>query len=323
MDFEFHYYIIGIVARAAGFSENETKIISFASQLVDDNTIIYDVKDRKTDEIYSNYVSQTINVLKPRKTLLRIYSVFHFIPGDPMAKSARRCDGKMHILNTTANSELSKYLMEEAFKSSNLYRIGIATHGYADTWAHQNFIGCNDSMNNMDVRFIPNIGHSDAFFDPDRVNREWVDSRLVNSKINNNSRFIKAAENTFYLYTKYLGSNCEWNKIRKDLLHIMSCPKQSDRLNEYYKLVGWLPPYHKRGWFDGSIEQKVMGLKDSDNELLSKFTIFKDEYWWKDGIKKENTNWFKFQEAIKDHQTVALIPIYDICKYMRLDMRSF
>jgi hypothetical protein len=37
MDFEFHYYITGIIAGRAGFSENDAKIIGYASQFVPDH----------------------------------------------------------------------------------------------------------------------------------------------------------------------------------------------------------------------------------------------------------------------------------------------
>lgn len=39
MDTEFHYYITGIIARAAGFSEDEAKIIATSSEYVDENDV--------------------------------------------------------------------------------------------------------------------------------------------------------------------------------------------------------------------------------------------------------------------------------------------
>ena len=56
---------------------------------------------RKDDAPYRNHFSQTMNILKPKDQLMRIYPIFHFVPGEPDAPSARRRDGKMHILNTT------------------------------------------------------------------------------------------------------------------------------------------------------------------------------------------------------------------------------
>jgi hypothetical protein len=326
MDFEFHYYITGIIAHEAGFSKEESETIAYASQLVDENSVIFDVQDKETGDIYSNYVSQTINILRPRKTLMRIYPTFHFVPGDPTAKSARRKDGKMHILNTTPNSELAQDLMYKAFNSSEhnrLQRIGITTHVYVDTWAHQNFVGFNDSFNGFSMNPIPNIGHADVFLNPDRINLRWVDDRLVKSDVNNNLRFISAAENLFHLYTNYLKLNKSWDVFGKKLLKIMNRPEQKERLKLYFKLAPWLPVYDKFLWFNNSIEQEVSGLKDTTNEILAKFIILKDKYWWKEGVEKENTNWFKFQEAVKEHQAEVLIPINDICKCMGVDIRLF
>lgn len=317
MDKEFHYYITGILAHKAGFSEEESSIIAYSSQFVDDNSNVV------TIEGYSNYISQTKNILKPRKTLMRIYSIFHFIPGDPMAESARRKDGKMHILNTTPNSKLSKEMMYKAFNSSEenrLYRIGIASHAYTDTWAHQNFVGFNDSFNGFDLNPLPNIGHVDAIVAPDVVCKDWIDDRLLYEVINNNDRFILAAEHLFYKYVHYLGSDAEWEPIKRILLAIMGVNNKRKRLSLYSTVVPWLLPYNYAYWFDIAVKQKVKGLKDFRNEFISRFTIFKDNYVWKNG----NANhWFRFQESIKGHQKEMLPEINDIYKLMGVDIKLF
>ena len=319
MDFEFHYYITGLIAHASGFSEEESEIIAYSSQFVDDNIITYDVKDKYTGEVYSNYISQTINILKPRKTLMRIYPIFHFVPGDPTAVSARRKDGKMHILNTTVDGEITRCLMDSAFRSPmsrRLYRIGIASHGYTDAWAHQNFIGLEDDVNSFSMNLMPDIGHANMFFRPDRINDKWVDNRIPKLEIDNNLRFIDAAENLFRLYNDYLGLNAHWTRVEDSLLQIMYCPKQQKRLQLYYEKTPWLPVYDDSKWFNDCVRREVVCFKDSSNFLLSKFIIFKDKYWWTKS--KENADWFKFQEAIKEHQVVALIPISKIIEHMEI-----
>lgn len=315
MDSEFHYYITGIIAHRAGFSIEEATTIAYAAQLVDDNTIIYEI------EGYSNYISQTTNILKPKKTLMRIYSIFHFIPGDPMAESARRKDGKMHILNVTPNSDLAQDLMYRAFKSpieKRLHRIGVASHAYADTWSHQNFVGFDDTFNSFDFNPTPNVGHADALLHPDRVNKEWTDNRLVKHGVKNNDRFILAAKNLFYKYTEYLGSGALWDPLEKQLLYIMG--KSRRRLSLYSIVSPWLPEYDKHYWLDEATDQRICGFKDFRNWFFSKITILKDKYYWKEN--KEDTDWFKFQEAVKDHQSEALPLINNICKSMSVDIRA-
>jgi hypothetical protein len=108
MDTEFHYYMTGIIAKASGFSNDEAKTIATASEYVDENDVCLTIEDRSAGEAYENYISQTMNILKPKRKLMRIYPVFHFVPGEPMDERALRCDGKMHLLNTTPDNEIVK-----------------------------------------------------------------------------------------------------------------------------------------------------------------------------------------------------------------------
>ncbi len=62
MDFEFHYHITGIIARRAGFSEDDAKLIAYASQFVDDNDVILNVTDRETGQAYSNNISEAMGI---------------------------------------------------------------------------------------------------------------------------------------------------------------------------------------------------------------------------------------------------------------------
>ena len=85
MDKEFHYHITGIIARRAGFSVEEARTIAHASQLVDDNDTLCSIHDEDSGTEYEVYISQTMDILKPKRELMRIYPIFHFLPGDPLA----------------------------------------------------------------------------------------------------------------------------------------------------------------------------------------------------------------------------------------------
>ena len=81
-----------------------------------------------------------------------------------------RKDGKIHPLNTVKNSKFAEYILVKALESGNLYWIGIATHAYVDTWAHQNFVGIVSGYNALDnclAKLLPNIAHLDALDKPD------------------------------------------------------------------------------------------------------------------------------------------------------------
>jgi len=50
----------------------------------------------------------------------------------------------------------------------------------------------------------------------------------------------------------------------------------------------------------------VRGLKDADNGELSMFTMLRDKLYWKEGVDIEKTHWYRFQEAVKEHQGKAM-----------------
>ncbi len=201
MDIEFHYYITYLIAARAGLPPPEAVTLAWASQYTDDNTFMCTVDAGRPTE-YRNYISQTADILKPRLDLMRIYSLFHFLPGDPQAPGAWRKDGAMHWLTTTPGSDNANDLLAAALATGNLYRIGIAAHAFADTWAHQNFVGYANPFNaflkeDVATAIMPNVGHADAFFAPDEVDRRWEDPRLIHGPIDNRARFLAAADDLY------------------------------------------------------------------------------------------------------------------------------
>lgn len=339
MEIEFHYWITGIIAREAGFHEEEAKVIAYASQFVDENDVSLTVKDTASGEEYVNFITQTFNILKPKTDLLRIYPIYHFVPGHPEAPSARRRDGKMHLFNTTPNSQFANELFLGAFSAderARLYRIGIATHAYADTWAHQNFTGWHESFNAVGLNPIPNIGHSDALHHPDWVGHRWLDDRLVDGEINNNYRFLSAAKELFRHYGDYLVSlgrtskqrRPKWPKTEEKLRTAMGPVFSGDRnygieerLSGYRALAPWLPEFDERTWFDEAIDTSVRGFVDKKSGIFAGFTVFEDEYFWKKDLKKETTHWYNFQRAAKQHERFALDLLSPHFEQIGIDLR--
>ncbi|MGB5156956.1 DUF6765 family protein [Desulfobacterium sp. N47] len=337
MDTEFHYYITGIIAKAAGFSQDEAKTIATAAEYVDENDVCLKISDPKGGDDYENYISQTMNILQPKRKLLRIYPVFHFVPGDPMDEKAARRDGKMHLLNTTPNNKIANNLIDEAFNASDdtrLYRIGIATHAYSDTWAHQNFVGWYDIFNNISLDIKPDVGHANAEHHPDWPAHRWEDVRLADDQVHNTERFLEAAE---YIYMKYraynLKRNCivseDWSQLRIQLIEAIgssfSGPRnyyREDRIRRYNDLAPWLGDFDESEWFKEAIDIRVKGFKDSQEGLLSMFTMFKDDLCWKQDADKEKTHWFRFQEAVKEHQGKAMPHLDEIFKKMGVNLHA-
>ena len=335
MDTEFHYYITGMVAHASGFTEDETLTIATASEFVDENDVTFTIEDRTGGTPYEVYISQTMNILKPKRTLMRIYPVFHFIPGDPACDEACRRDGKMHLLNTTPNNEIATELLQAAFMATDdvrVHRIGVASHAYTDTWAHQNYVGWFDYFNNMGLDPKPDIGHADAEHHPDWVAHRWNDTRLVSDEIDNTERYLDAAKNLYDAYCGHLTQKgreprTSWQHLEHSLRKIFGRSNSGflnrgadERRRNYQQAVPWLKDFDTDGWYDEAFETEVRGIRDAKNGLCSTVCLFRDRYFWRGDVDRETTHWFRFQEAVKAHQRDAMRLLAPRFRKMGIDL---
>jgi len=332
MNIEFHYYLTKYLALEAGFEEDEAEIIAYSSQYVDDNCYSYVIKCPDGTE-YNNYISQTYNILKPYNSLMRIYMLFHFIPGDPLSQRVRRKDGKMHSLITTPGSRNAENILFEAIKIENLYLIGIASHAYSDTYSHQNFVGLNDEINGfrgLPEKLIPNIGHADAGFKPDIPNLIWKDVRLISihQEINNAERVIAAAKNLYSNYLMLTSFGNKWNIIKEKLEALLATPvyesdkdffenQSEERTNAIKKMIKKLDPdsdnnYDKNRWFKQVINEEIRFLDDKEYS----FDPIRDKYTFKENYEKKH--WYKFQEAVKKYQKISESKLKPVMEYMEL-----
>ncbi len=325
MDIEFHYYMTYLIAAKAGFGTNDAFKIAYSSQYVDDNDMILEV-DKGKSSAYRNYISQTMNILKPKSKLFRIYPLFHFIPGDPMSATAFRKDGKMHWLNTTPNNENANKIMDAALRTEDIFRIGVACHSFADTWAHQNFVGYSDEFNAMAgplSRITPNIGHADAQYNPDWPGLVWRDQRLQDERRDNKAIFLDAAGHMLHKLMKFTdptitpaGIKEKTTELLNDLDAAIGGRDQTNdmagkRISRYRRLSiqpGYgdaeLSVYDKDKWLDDAMNEDVRGLRDRSDFTLARWDPLTDVYSWK-GRNCRQTPWYRFQEAVKDHQSIA------------------
>jgi hypothetical protein len=237
-----------LITVRAGFRPAEAEIVAYSSQYIDDNDLIYNIS-QDNNFYYSNYISQTKNITKPKRNLFRIYPIFHFIPGEPLADSARRRDGKLHLLNTTPDSKNARDVLRLGLKSDNLYKIGLAVHSFADSFAHQNFVGYYDEFNLVEGiqqklsalfnRSVYKIGHAAAGHRPDIPYALWRDPRLCksNSLRDNKKIFLKAAGRIFEELKKYkdpaataAAINSEKEELLADLASVIGKKSEAPEL---------------------------------------------------------------------------------------------
>jgi hypothetical protein len=316
MDIEFHYYMTYIIALRAGFKADDAYTIAYSSQYTDDNDTPYEILGE--DVPYKNYISQTMDITKPKEELLRIHPFFHFFPGSKreiVNNSYPRKDGKLHLLNTIPNNVNVKRLFTKSLKSADLYRIGIATHTYADTFCHQNFVGFKEAFNDMEgllAKIIPSIGHADAQREPDIPGLVWFDKRHVSShvEVRNKDRILEAAGNIFQFYCEHCTKQRAVEKNKKKLLSELSeaigeisekDKRKKERKKNYIDILKSITKdafkdYDGDVWFDETVSYRPKGETIGTSHVENEF-FGKSEF--------RNSDWFKFQEAVKFNQKLA------------------
>jgi hypothetical protein len=144
---------------------------------------------------------------------------------------------------------------------------------------------------------------------------------LVDGEINNNHRFLSAAEALFRQYSEYLlskgryeeGKRPSWDELEKSLVEAIG-PVWSgdenydhqDRIETYQQMAPWLPEFDETTWFYEAIESETRGLRDAHGGFLSYVTIFKDKHYWRRDVDPKTTHWRNFQTSVKQHEKFAL-----------------
>ena len=296
MDIEFHYYITYILARKSGYTISDASTIAYACQYTDDNNDIYTV-NLSGGRRYENFISQTLDIFHPKNKKNHIYTCFHFLSGDFTSQQAGRTDGTQHIFNTTPNSENARKMFTAALKSGDIYRIGIAAHCYADTWAHQNFVGFKHGFNLQKgviqrliripvMMLVPGIGHAEFQEQPDIPNLRWVDRRLAGPQrmISNKQRFLDACEALFTCFAEHNGLDDikqRWATLAAELDNAIGDEsesvakargKKAKRISAYRAICPDMPQYDEKQW-----------LMDAAEPMVSKFVKRCDRLWQRAG----------------------------------------
>lgn len=142
MQSDFHYYATVVLARAAGFGEDQALTIAYAAQYVDDARDGRDIlvggrefSPLSTANDFGRYLAS-----KDRDVWLKVYLPFHFLPPGPIASEAD--DFITRPLGRLAERLIQDVAREaDADPDYRLVRLGVALHTIADTWAHQGFSG--------------------------------------------------------------------------------------------------------------------------------------------------------------------------------------
>jgi hypothetical protein len=318
MNAEFHYYAVCFLCLRAGFPERRSVDIAFASQYVDNALLSFEIDDGGASfvtEVTQNYV------FWDEATLRDIYLPFHFVPGDAARASAERADGKASRWAVTPDSPLAKELLVAALRTGDDFRIGIALHAYADTWAHQHFSGRVEEGNALDPSSpLPPAGHLQALRAPDDASGSWVDPRLAGrlSRIDNAERFRAAARKIYRYLRTHLRAGFEDEELHLDELATAWKRYPGDmkaRLASATVDLG-VPPYDKRGYLEAA------GIAESEGED-SRFAGYDKLAWVRAELSRRSglgsaatrvatrgryrdSALHRWNEAAREHRSLAL-----------------
>jgi len=279
MDAEFHYYINFITAKLSGFSHQASYKIAYSAQYVDDNLKEVDVHDGNGSLIYRSNISQTYDILRNVEELEQIFKLFHFLPGDAENEEI-----------TTPSSTTAQAILQIAIEKKNPSLIGIASHAFADTFAHQNFTCKSEAHNNpFGIDHIPSYGHMYYLELPDLINGRWYDHRVSNEAINNNSRFLDAALALLKMYhCQDLWAEDVIRSLFSDIAHY-PFKKRIKAYKDAYKSISGhtMPSYNKNQW-----RKESMFYHPTQKKWMAQHNF-------------EDSHWYKFQEQIKRYISIA------------------
>jgi hypothetical protein len=203
MQRDFHYYCVGVLARAAGFNNKDALVLAYASQYVDDSSESQLIPIHTgAGQIQFDPARTSYAVLEVFQTLdwsaqKRIWIPFHFLPPQPFRPEQHTTFSFI----TRPDSPFARMVLKQAASEPvanykrRLCRIGVALHTYADTWAHQDFSGRKSGpennvegiylydrnqkkwehlgIENFLFDLLVQIGHAEVGFFPDEAFQKW------------------------------------------------------------------------------------------------------------------------------------------------------
>ncbi len=282
MQIDFHHGVTYVCARLAGFSADDAKIVAHSAQYVDDATaegeIWFD-----NGMIYPRTASahKMLDYRNMRDLANhRVWLPFHFLPGNngepaPSSNVPPAYDKNSFITrcicvkNSYPAQDLMRAVIERQDRPYALHRLGVATHVFVDTWAHQGFVGYqhqinlasnveaeNDSHHKKDfseklkdffgmrwkqlkssfVGAALPLGHGTVLSYPDRPYLRWSYTNGLGHRVarDNPKEFLEAARETYQYFCRYR----DWPEAGSKVFQMeYPLPQAFDRIGDGLKEI--------------------------------------------------------------------------------------
>ncbi|HCB92542.1 MAG TPA: hypothetical protein DEP57_01815 [Selenomonas sp.] len=336
MDIDFHYGTIYVLSRWAKFCSANSNIIATSSQLVDDNYDTNPFSDAEEEKniaqgVHVRYSSQNIWGNVTGKGNREIWIPFHFLPG---LQGDTDADKLICKKNSELSNKLADRLLETTLDNSDFaFRLGIGLHVFADTWAHQEFAGINNTINKVqDLIFTSQgsliekvigdlvgasgmlskvldelmpLGHAAAVHCPDMPYIWWKSGERFTDGRKNWDEFLEAAEECFRILQSV---SCEpvtgLSEEQKKLLMRSFKGIQSEDINERYQ--EWMRRIHENYFC-------IEDFDDTDQTVeYSVSTIFDDLNFRRQFYDEINSHfdWVRDQLEEEDIFVLKSTPVY-------------
>lgn len=142
MDIDFHFSTVYVLARWAGFQSYNAQLLATCSQLVDDNV---DDKVPHFSAFSQRFSGHELWENMQEMENVEVWVPFHFLP----ALDGESVDQQLVCRKNSALAQALALEMTTYSGENRLFRLGIALHVYADTWAHQEFSGTTSVGNTL------------------------------------------------------------------------------------------------------------------------------------------------------------------------------
>jgi hypothetical protein len=336
------------VARLAGFSHKEAAAIGHAAQLVDDSNykgmIEFD-NGARYEGIASAHTNFDIANNRVNAEDYQVWLPFHFLPGNngEGTKGARDVPLYRRLVCTPDSPTTVDMWAECRAKTgsgSGLHRLGITSHVYCDTFAHQMFAGFRHKVNRVtQIEHIApaaetsvldrikslvadqlDLGHGGALTDPDLPYLEWeyVNGYGQVRTVSNPQLYMSAVQRLFSQYIYYLGRDKDTAMSAADLAAMEKLIRGTVDTDAVRRDGVWLSAIREGAFSFGTLsdEQFADVQYIPFGEGSWKFSALEsvDEkekagriFHYQPGF--EESDWKKFHDALRDHQAMVLTGI--------------
>ncbi|RTL49354.1 MAG: hypothetical protein EKK46_14510 [Rhodocyclaceae bacterium] len=228
MQIDFHHAVTYAIARLSGFDHPDADVVAYASQYVDDSTtsgfLRFNNGMRFSRQATAHPMLNAKNLDNDENSLS--WLPFHFLPGNEGAVAGTVIEDYSRKLICRPDSPIARAMMADVINVKDrphaLHRLGIASHVFVDTFAHQGFVGQLHELNNatdvkdsngdaIPVIKVPPIGHGQVGTCPDQPYLSWSykDSNDKEMSRDNLGIFMQAADRLCQEFRRYLLGSLE------------------------------------------------------------------------------------------------------------------